>query len=159
MKLSERVLQKKGKKQTKEEYRREGPRISDWVMSREEIANAAAQLEAEVALKADYIKRLEAGGNNEVSKQELAALSRTEAEKAFFGDPLLLANAYRKLEAENEELQDKERRAWEYARFFSGRSELLRLHIRTHLRLSHKDCIGWGEHDYRDALLTDTKEK
>ena len=58
------------------------------------------------------------------------------------------------LEDENEELQDKERRAWEYARFFSGRSELLRLHIRTHLGLSHKDCIGWGEHDYRDALLT-----
>ena len=48
MRLSERALQKKGKKQTKEEYRREGPRISDWVMSREEIANAATQLEEEL---------------------------------------------------------------------------------------------------------------
>ena len=55
---------------------------------------------------------------------------------------------------ENEALKDKEQRAWEYARFFSGRSELLRLHIRTHLGLSQKDCVAWGEHDYRDALLT-----
>ena len=52
-----------------------------------------------------------------------------------------------------ERLEDAERRAWEYARFFSGRAELLRLHIRVHLGLSQKDCIGWGEHEYRNALL------
>ena len=40
-----------------------------------------------------------------LSKKELAALSRIEDEKAFFGDPLLLAHAYRKLEEENEALR------------------------------------------------------
>ena len=72
--------------------------------------------------------------------------------KRFMIGELLIDVA--QLEAENEALKDKEQRAWEYARFFSGRSELLRLHIRTHLGLSQKDCVAWGEHDYRDALLT-----
>ena len=67
---------------------------------------------------------------------------------------IVFADMVSQLEADNEALEDKERRAWEYARFFSGRSELLRLHIRTHLGLSQKDCIAWGEHDYRDALVS-----
>lgn len=41
-----------------------------------------------------------------LSKKELAALSRIEREKAFHGDSLVLAKAYRKLESENEALID-----------------------------------------------------
>ena len=63
------------------------------------------------------------------------------------------AHEYASLTEKVERLEDAERRAWEYARFFSGRAELLRLHIRVHLGLSQKDCIGWGEHEYRNALL------
>ena len=40
-----------------------------------------------------------------LSKKEIAALVRIEREKAFHGDPLILAKAYRQLETEYEKLK------------------------------------------------------
>ena len=51
-----------------------------------------------------------------------------------------------------DKLKREDERAWDSARFFAGRNELLRLHIRYHLGLTNKACIGWGDDDYRDAL-------
>ena len=57
------------------------------------------------------------------------------------------------LKGENEKLERSNERAWDSARFFAGRNELLRLHIRCHLGLVQMECIGWSDENYRDALL------
>ena len=62
-------------------------------------------------------------------------------------------NEHAALKRENETLERSNERAWDSARFFAGRNELLRLHIRCHLGLAQMECIGWSDESYRDALL------
>ena len=61
--------------------------------------------------------------------------------------------------AENETLERSNERAWDSARFFAGRNELLRLHIRCHLGLAQMECIGWSDENYRDALLKEQEDE
>ena len=70
-----------------------------------------------------------------------------------------MLNEHAALKRENETLERSNERAWDSARFFAGRNELLRLHIRCHLGLVQMECIGWSDENYRDALLKEQEDE